>query len=994
LLLLVALLLAGYLGWDEYRSSERQALYFSQLVRRVSCRLGPGPSPAPLLSPNGPYDQRLGYAGLPQMTRLLEANGFVVEEQARASETMQELTRLGIFPIYREKTQAGLRILDRHAEVIYSRLYPERIFQAFSEIPPVAAQILLYIENRELLDPDRPFLNPAIEWDRLGRAVLDRGRQMIVPGFPVSGGSTLAIQLEKFQHSPGGVTGSVGEKIRQALSASLRAYLDGENTLAARKEIVLNYINSVPLAARPDYGEINGLGDGLWAWYGAEMGRTVDILNHLEDDDIPDEEKSLAVKQVLSLFIGVKKPTYYFRKNAKALDRRCEAYLPLLAAEGILPPRIEQAAHGLPLVFRPAPLPSPHMTLQEKKATNAVRAPLFSVLDVGTLYDLDRLDLEVTSTIDLPVQLAVSRQLQSLRDPAYVTGAGLRGPRLLDRGDLSKIIYSFALYERTPGGNVLRVQTDSYDQPLNINEGVKLDLGSTAKLRTLAHYLQIVAFMHGAYGGMPPGELGSLQVGPKDPLRQWAIAYLANTRDRRLRPMLEAAIERTYPASTGERFFTGGGIHTFENFNKEEDSRTYSVREGLKKSVNLVFIRLMRDIVRWHMYHEDKGMGNILSDRGHPDRNSYLGKFADYEGSKFIRMFYRKYKGKPRDEAMTTLLHSVHPVPRRLAVAYRAVDPEADFGSFQEALMNYLEGSKLGERTLEKLYRAYAPGKFSLSDQGYLARMHPLELWTAARLQKDPDTDLTQILAESAQPRQDVYRWLFRSTRKAAQDRRIKTILEIEAFVEILQEWKNLGFPFDSLVPSYATAIGSSGDRPAALSDLMGILLNDGVRLPPYRVEEMTFAAGTPYEVRFAHHPGPGKQVLDPEIARLLQEVLQEVVSDGTAVRALHAFRRKDGSEIPVGGKTGTGDHRYEIFGTGGRLISSKVMNRSSTFVFFVGDRFHGTLTAYVPGADAAAYDFTSSLPVAVLRLLAPKLMPLIDADESRSEDREGPAHE
>jgi membrane peptidoglycan carboxypeptidase len=614
---------------------------------------------------------------------------------------------------------------------------------------------------------------------------------------------------------------------------------------------------------------------------------------------------------------------------------------------------------------------------------------LFSVLDVGTLYDLDRLDLEVASTLDLPVQLGISRELMRLRDPAYVTGAGLRGPRLLDRGDLSKVVYSFTLYERTPRGNVVRVQTDNYDQPLNINEGVKLDLGSTAKLRTLAHYLQIVAVMHGAYSEMTPGELAGLQVGPKDRLRQWAVTYLANTGDRRLRPMLDAAIERTYPASTGERFFTGGGIHTFENFNKEENSQTYSVREGLKKSVNLVFIRLMRDIVRWYMYDESKGMGKILADRGHPDRSSYLWKFADYEGSKFIRMFYVKYKNKPRDEAIKRLLRSVRPVPRRLAVAYRAVDPEADFETFREVLVGYLEGSTLGEWTLEKLYRDYAPDRFSLTDQGYLARIHPLELWTAAYLRANPGAGLTETLDKSAQVRQDVYRWLFRSTRKAAQDKRITTILEIEAFVEILQEWKKLGFPFDSLVPSYATAIGSSGDRPAALSELMGILLNDGVRLPTYRVEKLAFAKETPYEARFIHRPGPGVQVLDPEIARLVREVLLEVVSDGTAVRALHAFRRKDGSEIPLGGKTGTGDHRYEIFGSGGRLISSRVMNRSSTFVFFIGDRFHGTLTAYVPGSDAAAYGFTSSLPVAVLRLLAPQLMPLLDADESRSEERE-----
>ena len=45
------------------------------------------------------------------------------------------------------------------------------------------------------------------------------------------------------------------------------------------------------------------------------------------------------------------------------------------------------------------------------------------------------------------------------------------------------------------------------------------------------------------------------------------------------------------------------------------------------------------------------------------------------------------------------------------------------------------------------------------------------------------------------------------------------------------QRWQKVGYPFDHLVPSLATALGSSGDRPAALSELMGIILNDAVQM-------------------------------------------------------------------------------------------------------------------------------------------------------------------
>jgi beta-lactamase class A len=42
----------------------------------------------------------------------------------------------------------------------------------------------------------------------------------------------------------------------------------------------------------------------------------------------------------------------------------------------------------------------------------------------------------------------------------------------------------------------VRVQTDTSDQALDINEGSKLELGSTAKLRVLTTYLEIVAELH------------------------------------------------------------------------------------------------------------------------------------------------------------------------------------------------------------------------------------------------------------------------------------------------------------------------------------------------------------------------------------------------------------------------------------------------------------------------------------------------------------------
>ncbi len=72
--------------------------------------------------------------------------------------------------------------------------------------------------------------------------------------------------------------------------------------------------------------------------------------------------------------------------------------------------------------------------------------------------------------------------------------------------------------------NVLRVQTDNLNQPLNINQNTRLELGSTAKLRTLINYLEIVADLHRQYAGKSAAELKAVLILPDDHLTEWALA--------------------------------------------------------------------------------------------------------------------------------------------------------------------------------------------------------------------------------------------------------------------------------------------------------------------------------------------------------------------------------------------------------------------------------------------------------------------------------------
>jgi hypothetical protein len=55
-------------------------------------------------------------------------------------------------------------------------------------------------------------------------------------------------------------------------------------------------------------------------------------------------------------------------------------------------------------------------------------------------------------------------------------------------------------------------------------------------------------------------------------------------------------------------------------------------------------------------------------------------------------------------------------------------------------------------------------------------------------------------------------------------------------------------------------------------------------------------------------------------------------------------------------------------------------VDRTATFVFFLGDRFFGTVTAYVPGPDAAKFSFTSAVAVQLLKVLEPELRPLLNS--------------
>ncbi|MGH8497231.1 MAG: transglycosylase domain-containing protein, partial [Methylococcales bacterium] len=578
-------------------------------------------------------------------------------------------------------------------------------------------------------------------------------------------------------------------------------------------------------------------------------------------------------------------------------------------------------------------------------------------------------------TLDYELQEKIGNFLYQMKDPDFVRKNGFIGPRLLRSGKPGNVIYSFVLYESTPYGNELRVHADSHEQPFDINSDMKLDLGSTAKLRTLVHYLDVVYSLFQEYGELSDKKLTGLNRKKLDPITLWTIDELIRSPNQSIDQFLDAALNRTYSASPGELFFTGGGLHTFGNFNRSDNGRRLTVREATIHSTNLVYIRLMRDLVRFHSARLPYDARALLEDNKHPLRREFLREAAHYETKLFLLKYYRKYHGLAEREIVLKLPGARKELAKHLATTFFAWNPEAneyDFSKWLESFSVHLDANRIGD-----LVDKYRHPEYTLAEYASLLGKNPMELWAAGKIAKDPDLSQTELVEAGILISESSYDWLFSRKRVGGvQKRHLRIKIERDAFARMTKYWKRLAYPFEHLVPSYATAIGSSSDRPAALAELMSILVNHGIRLPEVIIKRMVIGKNTPYHTDFRRIELPGERVLAPVVAKKVCDLLAMVVEQGTARRVSGAYKYSDGGPIRVGGKTGSGDNRIKKFGRGGGLLSSTAVNRTATFVFYLGDRFFGALTAFVAGKEAGHYSFTSALPVSMLNKMAPLINP------------------
>jgi membrane peptidoglycan carboxypeptidase len=170
------------------------------------------------------------------------------------------------------------------------------------------------------------------------------------------------VQLEKYQHSPKGRTSSASDKLRQILGASLRVYKSGTDTQEERQDIVVEYLNTMPLAAQAGFGEVHGLGQGLYNWFGLDLQQAIEMLGSESA-----EQQAYALKHVLALLCSVRAPSYYLLSHRDALESRINYYAGLMQESGILDAAVAKLLPSVELSFlRRAPI-APRAPYSERK---------------------------------------------------------------------------------------------------------------------------------------------------------------------------------------------------------------------------------------------------------------------------------------------------------------------------------------------------------------------------------------------------------------------------------------------------------------------------------------------------------------------------------------------------------------------------------------------------------------------------------------------------
>lgn len=196
------------------------------------------------------------------------------------------------------------------------------------------------------------------------------------------------------------------------ISASVRAYQEGPQTLGARQNVVRDYLNSVPLSAVPGHGEVHGMAEGLRVWYGSDFNKANEQLNSPATDPQSMAAKGLALREMLSLMIAQRRPSHYLTKGREELANLTDSHLRLLKQNGVIDSALADAALASTVSYRDWQTQPTMQPIETNKGISVARSRLASMLN-RPLYDLDRLDLSATSTLQGDLQSQATAYLKN-----------------------------------------------------------------------------------------------------------------------------------------------------------------------------------------------------------------------------------------------------------------------------------------------------------------------------------------------------------------------------------------------------------------------------------------------------------------------------------------------------------------------------------------------------------------------------------------------------
>ena len=644
-----------------------------------------------------------------------------------------------------------------------------------------------------------------------------------------------------------GRTSSPLDKLRQVAGASLKAYRDGADTREWRREIVVDYLNTAPLAAAPGYGEINGLGDGLYAWFGIDL---ADVKRGARRPTATRQRRARAYKHALALLIALRAPTTYLQTRSRRARRQGQR-VRAPARQG----RRHRRGAGAGRAGDTAAVPRPRAGGAAAAVRRARRRPTRSAPRCCSGWTCRASTSSTgctskpTAPSTSPLQNEVERLFDNLTDKDFVRANGLTGERLLRNAD------------PTAG----RLQPDA----LRAHAGTATCCASTP---TTSSGPSTSTAASSSISAAPPScarwpttskssPCSTASCTRRTPRRSTARARATRTATRSPRGRRETlakqpdiGLDALLQAALDRQLFRQPGRSLLH---RRRHARVRQLRQE-RQPAQAHRPRRAAQLDQPGVRPPDARPGALSPRPPRLRRRRWCSKDPHHPDRERMRPGARRRRERARcccgriaaiggltpDAAIASWLGSRAKSPRHLAILFFAWQ----LGDTPAQLDEWLEARSVtgaSGRSAQAGQRATAARTSTLLDYGVPARPPSARSLGARRDRARAGRHLGRACTSAAPRRARTPRSGCSAPRaRRAQNQRLRIRVERDAFKRMTPYWQRLGFPFERLVPSYATAIGSSSDRPAALADLMGIIVNDGMRLPMLRLTRLQLGRG------------------------------------------------------------------------------------------------------------------------------------------------------